>query len=477
MLKVLFVASESVPFKKTGGLADVVGTLPIEINKKGHDARVIIPLYKSIKEKFELEYLTSIKILIGWREQYCGIFTKVYDNTTFYFIDNEFYFGGNEPYDYIHLDCEKFIFFSKAVLSCLPTLDFKPDVINCNDWQTGAIPVFLDTFLDNPFYQNIKTIMSIHNIKYQGRWDFNKIKDFMGISDYYFTQDKLEHYHDANLLKGGLVYATKIVAVSPTYAKEIENDEASKGLGGLLRARNNDIVGIVNGISYDEWNPQNDKKIYNCYDSSNAFNIRKINKTELQKELNLEVSQDIFTIGIVSRLTEQKGMDLVLSVTDELVNCGIQLIVLGTGEDRYENAFREKAFRYPSNVSSNIYFNDEMSHKIYSSCDMLLMPSLFEPCGISQLIAMHYGMLPLVRETGGLCDTVIAYNEYTHEGTGFSFQNYNRDDMLFVINYAKNTYYNNQEDWKKMVVNAMNKDFSWNNSCNMYLELFKEITK
>lgn len=477
-MNILYVSSEAAPFAKTGGLGDVAGSLPVALKEKGADARVIIPLYKSIPQHFKekMEYITHIYIDIAWRNQYCGVFKLEHEGCIFYFVDNEFYFGGDEPYDYIHLDCEKFIFFSKAVLSLLPTLDFRPDVINCNDWQTAAIPVFLDTFQDNPFYQGIKTVMTIHNLKYQGRWDFDKIKDFMGISDYYFTSDKLEYYKDANLLKGGLVYANKISTVSESYAQEIRTQQFGEGLDGLINARQNDLVGIVNGISYTDWNPAKDTHIYKTYTEKTAIKNKKINKTELQKELNLPVDENIFMVGIVSRLTDQKGFDLVASAIEQMCEGGMQIVILGTGEERYENLFRHYAWKYPDKVSANIYFSNELSHKIYAACDAFLMPSLFEPCGLSQIISMRYATLPVVRETGGLKDTVIPYNEFTGDGTGFSFADYNAHDMLYVLKYAMQVYYDNKPAWEKLMSNAMSVDYSWSISADKYLDMYSQIS-
>lgn len=475
-MKILYAASEAAPFVKTGGLGDVAGSLPVTLKQKGEDIRVILPLYRCIDAKYKqaMKYITNIYIDLGWRRQYCGVFSMDHKGTTYYFVDNEYYFGGDKPYDYIHLDCEKFIFFSKAVLSLLPTLDFRPDVINCNDWQTAPIPVFLDTFCDNPFYRGIKTVMTIHNLKFQGRWDMEKIKDAMAIGDYYFTSDKLEYYKDANLLKGGLVYANKISTVSETYAKEIMSPEYGEGLDGLLRAREGDLVGIVNGIS-DDWSPETDEFIAKKY-SKNTLADKKINKTQLQKELGLEENEGKFMIGIVSRLTDQKGFDLIAQVMERLSDGGYQLVVLGTGEEGYENMFRYFAEKYPDRISANIYFSNELSHKIYAACDAFLMPSRFEPCGLSQIIAMRYGTLPIVRETGGLRDTVSPYNEYTKEGTGFSFGAYSSEDMYHVINYAMRTYYDDPAAWESLMKNAMEKDFSWSVSADKYLELYRNIT-
>lgn len=477
-MKILYASSEAAPFVKTGGLGDVAGSLPQALCEKGVDARVILPLYRCIPQQYKdkMTYLNHIYIDMAWRKQYCGVFSLEMDGTIFYFVDNEYYFNGDKPYDYIHLDCEKFIFFSKAVLSLLPTLDFRPDVINCNDWQTGAIPVFLDTFQDNPFYRGIKTVMTVHNLKFQGRWDMEKIKDVMGISDYYFTDDKIEYHKDANLLKGGMVYADRISTVSESYAGEITTDEYGEGLNGLLWARRDSLTGIVNGISYKEWNPETDPMIYKNYSVKDFRENKKLNKISLQEQLNIPVDENKFMIGIVSRLTDQKGFDLVAGALESLVADGCQIVILGTGDENYENLFRHYGWKNPDVVSANIYFSNDLSHKIYAACDAFLMPSRFEPCGLSQLISMRYGTLPIVRETGGLKDTVEPYNEYTGEGVGFSFGNYNVSDMVYVINYAMDIYYNRRDDWNKIVYNAMNRDFSWAVSADKYIAMYRELT-
>lgn len=477
-MKVLFAASEAAPFVKTGGLGDVAGSLPAVLRKKGVDARVILPLYRCIDRKYKdkMKYIAHIYIDMSWRKQYAGVFELEHDGCIYYFVDNEFYFNGDKPYDFIHLDCEKFIFFSKAVLSLLPTLDFRPDVINCNDWQTGAIPVFLDTFRDNPFFREMKTIMTIHNLRFQGRWDLRKIKDAMGIGDYYFTADKLEFYNDANLLKGGMVYANRISTVSSTYANEITTPEYGEGLDSLLSARRGDLTGIVNGISYTEWDSAKDGAIYKNYTKRTVHKNKAVNKTELQKELGLPVDENKFMVGIVSRLTDQKGFDLVAYKLEELCSGGMQVVVLGTGEEKYENLFRHYAWKYPDRFSAQIYFSNDFSHKIYAACDAFLMPSRFEPCGLSQLISMRYGTLPIVRETGGLKDTVVPYNEYTGEGTGFSFANYNADEMMNIIRYAMDIYYNRRNEWDKIIDNAMSVDYSWNTSADRYIDMYQKLT-
>ncbi len=476
MKNILFVASECVPFIKTGGLADVVGALPKYCNKDEFDIRVLIPNYKSIPQKYksQMRYKTHFYMDLAWRTQYVGVLEMELDGVKFYFIDNEFYFAGDKPYGEIYQDIEKFAFFSKAALSAMPVLDFRPDIIHCHDWQTGLIPVMLhDSFQNNPFYHGIKTVMTIHNLKFQGVWDKKTIQDITGLSSYYFAPDKLEAYGDANYLKGGIVYADMVTTVSRTYAEEIKTPFYGEGLDGLMNARSNCLRGIVNGLDYDVWNPETDPYIVNNY---NAINFRKEkvkNKTALQEELGLAVNDKIFAVGIVSRLTDQKGLDLVDYVIEELCAPDMQFIVLGTGDPKYENLFRHYEWKYKDRVSANIYYNNERSHKIYAACDAYLMPSLFEPCGLSQLMSLRYGTVPIVRETGGLKDTVEPYNQYENTGTGFSFRNYNAHEMLNAVRYAKDVYYNHKREWNKIVDRGMAADFSWKASAGQYEDLYR----
>lgn len=478
MKKVLFVASECVPFIKTGGLADVVGSLPKCFDRDEFDIRVIIPKYTAIDEKLKskMNYITNFEIDLHWRKQYVGLFDMVYEGVRFYFIDNEYYFGGFNPYGNINEDIEKFAYFSKAVLSCLPILDFKPDIIHCHDWQTGLIPVLLkDIFSRNEFYRGIKSIMTIHNLKFQGRWDIDTVKDLSGLMSYHFTSDKLESYGDANYLKGGIVYADKVTTVSRNYAQEIKDSFYGEGLDGVIRSRQHDLVGIVNGIDYDEYNPQTDEFIEYKFNQRNFRKEKLKNKLELQKELGLEQNSKKMMIGIVSRLTDQKGLDLVDYVIEEICDEDVQLVVVGTGTEKYENLFRHYAWKYPDRVSANIYYSNELAHKVYASCDAYLMPSLFEPCGLSQLMSLRYGTIPIVRETGGLKDTVEPFNEYESTGTGFTFKNYNAHEMLDTIRYAKSIYYNNVREWNKMVDRAMLTDYSWKHSAKEYKDLYYSI--
>ena len=478
MKRILFAASECVPFIKTGGLADVVGSLPKYFDKEKYDVRVMLPKYMCMKEEWKekLEYRTHFYMDLNWRTQYVGVLEYVHDGVTFYFIDNEFYFNGFAPYGNIYEAIEKFAFFSKAVLSTLLVFDFRPDIIHCHDWQTGLIPIYLDNFrYSNEYYRNIKTIMTIHNLKFQGTWDTKTVRDITGLPDYYFVPDKLEAYKDANYLKGGIVYADRITTVSNSYAEEIKMPFYGENLDGLMRARANCLQGIVNGIDYDVYNPKTDELITNNFSVENFRKEKAKNKLALQEELGLEKNAKTMMIGIVSRLTDQKGLDLIAYMMDELCQENIQLVVLGTGEERYENMFRHFAWKYQGKVSANIYYSEALSHKIYASCDAFLMPSLFEPCGLSQLMSLRYGTLPIVRETGGLKDTVVPYNEFDKTGTGFSFANYNAHEMMDIIRYAEHIYYDKKRDWNKIVEHAMQQDFSWDNSAKQYEQLYDDL--
>ena len=478
-MKVLFATSECVPFIKTGGLADVVGALPAELCKEGCDARVILPKYSQIAQKYkdEMRYISNIYIKMGWRNQYCGVFELKIGSVTYYFVDNEFYFKSDAIYGDIAIDIERFAFFDKAVLALLQVIDFWPDVIHCNDWQTGMVPVLLKAHYGNDErYRRIKTVMTIHNLKFRGIYDKKTIADVCELEENYFTSDKLEFYEDASFLKGGLVYADFITTVSPTYAREIMTDFFGENLNGLLSARSNSVRGIINGINYDDWNSAADSHIPFNYDARNFVSQKKKNKTELQKEAGLDVDEGKFLVGMVTRLTGQKGLDLVECVMEPMISAGdIQLVVLGTGESQYENMLRHFEWKYKGSVAALIKFDNALSHKIYAGCDAFLMPSLFEPCGLSQMISMKYGTLPIVRETGGLRDSVEAYNEFENTGTGFSFANYNAHEMMGIVNYAKDTWYNNKKAWQAMVKRAMKADFSWKNSAKAYMDVYRSL--
>ncbi len=481
MKKILFAASECVPFIKTGGLADVCGALPKEFDQTKWDVRVVIPNYECIPDKYrkEFKYVTHYYTNQGNVNSnvHVGIMEYEMDGIKYYFIDNLMYFGGSTPYtNDMKWDIEKFSFFSKAVLSILPIIDFKPDVIHCHDWQAGLIPVYLNNeFQANPFYHGIKTIMTIHNLRFQGIWDIPTMKDITGLDGSLFTSDKLEFYNNGNMLKGGLVYANAITTVSDTYAEEIKTFEYGEGLQGILNARKDDLYGIVNGIDYTSYDPETDDTLFENYSKDDFREKMAKNKTALQKELGLPVDENKFVIGLVSRLTDQKGLDLIEAVMDGIIDDDTQFIVVGTGQEQYENMFMYYQKLYPDKVSANILYSDKLARQLYAAADAFLMPSRFEPCGLTQLISFRYGTAPIVRETGGLKDTVVAYNEIENTGDGFSFTNYNAHDMLHVIENARKLYLNERKDWDDMIERGMKKDFSWHASKQKYEALYDQL--
>lgn len=479
MTKILFAASEAVPFIKTGGLADVTGSLPGYFDKENYDVRVILPKYLCMDEKWkgQLRFLCHFYVNLSWRKQYVGIFETKYEGITYYFVDNEYYFAGDKPYNNIYEDVEKFAYFSKAVIEALPYLDFCPEIIHCHDWQTGLIPVFLRTLYgDERYYCGIKTVFSIHNLKFQGRFTLAAVMDITGLPEQIFTADKLESYGEANYLKGGVVYADAVTTVSRTYAGEITTPEGGEGLDGLMRARSNALYGIPNGIDYKEYDPQTDVYLEGHFAAKNYAKGKAVNKKNLQKALGLPEEKDTFLLGMVSRMTDQKGFDLIAYILEELLATEkLQFVAAGTGEERYQSMLRYFAEKYPDKMRVHIGYSEELAHQIYGSCDAFLMPSLFEPCGLSQLMSLRYGTVPIVRETGGLKDTVEPYNEYENLGTGFSFANYNAHEMLDAIRYAMKTFYNDKKAWDGIVVRGMAQDFSWENSANEYEVLYQKL--
>ena len=480
MKNILFAASECVPFIKTGGLADVCGALPREFDKEEWDVRVVLPNYGCIPEHWrnQFEYVTHFYMGAGpyIPEKYVGVLTYRYQGITYYFIDNQEYFNTFLPYGNMRGDIEKFIFFDKAVLSMLPLINFRPDLLHCHDWQTGLIPVYLKTeFAGSDFFRGIKSIMTIHNLKFQGIWDVETIRGLSGLPAELFTPDKLEFNKGANMLKGGLVYADYITTVSNTYANEIQSDYYGEGLNGLMYARRLDMQGIVNGIDYQEYDPASDQKIYVNYDAASFRKKKWKNKTAIQEELGLEVDKKKFMIGLISRLTDQKGLDLIECVMEQILDEFTQFVVIGTGENKYENMFRHYAWKYPGRVSANICYSEDLAHKLYAAADAFLMPSRFEPCGLTQLISFRYGTVPIVRETGGLKDTVHPYNEFENTGDGFSFANYNAHEMLNVINYAKTVYFERKRYWNALVDRGMANDYSWKVSTGKYAGIYRYL--
>ncbi len=479
MKKVLFVTSEAVPFIKTGGLADVAGSLPRYFDKTKYDVRIMLPKYACMdaQHREQLRFHSRFYVNLSWRSQYVGILETKAEGITYYFIDNEYYFAGSKPYNNIYEDVEKFAYFSKAVLEALPVIGFCPDILHCHDWQTGLIPVFLkNEYQKDEFYQDIKTIFTIHNLQFQGRWIMQVVKDITGLPETLFTADKLESYGEANYLKGGVVYSDVITTVSKTYAHEITTPAGGEGLDGLMNARRRDLYGIVNGLDYEAFNPEDDAYIAYPFSAADLLEGKRRNKLQLQNQLGLPEDEGTMLLGVVSRLTSQKGFDLIDSIMDELLSqARIQMVVLGTGQAEYENMFRHFAWKYGDKLSANICYSEELSHKIYASCDAFLMPSLFEPCGLSQLMSMRYGTVPIVRETGGLKDTVEAYNRYEQTGTGFSFCNYNAREMLSTLYYAMDVYYNHRDEWDNIARRDMQQDFSWNHSAREYEKIYDQL--
>ncbi|WP_166241512.1 glycogen synthase GlgA [Paenibacillus turpanensis] len=475
-MNVLFVAGESVPFFKTGGLADVIGSLPQELKRQGIDVRVMLPKYEDMAPhwKEEMKHVKAINVLIGWRNKYCGINMLEHDGITYYFIDNEYYFKRSGYYGYGD-DAERFTFFCEAALEVLPHLDWRPDVIHCHDWQTGMIPVFLKShYALSPFHQGIRTVFTIHNLKYQGIFPEYILQDMLNLGYEHFHPDALEYFGCVNFMKGGLVYSDVLSTVSKSYAEEITMPYYGEGLDGLLRKRRGDLFGIINGIDYHSYNPGTDTALPVHYQKS--LTKKQKNKLALQEAFGLAVSEETPLIGIVTRLVHQKGLDLISHVLDELMQKDVQVVVVGTGEPRYEGLFRWAAERYPQKLSAHIYFDEGLARRVYAASDFFLMPSLFEPCGIGQLIAMRYLSIPIVRETGGLKDTVMPYNQYTGEGWGFSFSHYNAHDMLYTVKRAI-------ESWKdrgtrqRIRRNMQKQDFSWHTSANQYRSLYEYVKK
>lgn len=472
--KVMIVAAEGAPFVKTGGLADVVGSLPSELKAQGQEVSVILPKHAAIKQKYDdqLKLVANMQIKMGWRNLYMGIQTMDLNGITYYFIDNEDYFGG-PVYKGGDAEAEQYMYFCRAVLEALPYIDFKPDILHCNDWHTAMIPMLIKTQYQGREQGNIKTVFTIHNLQYQGQMGFFRLEDLLGVSPEYYNSNFIEAYGSANMMKAALVFADKITTVSPTYANEILNSFYGRGMEGILNARKNDLIGIVNGINVDEFNPKTDPMIIYNYDI-NTLPDKYRNKEALMETMRLDVSKDTPTIGMVTRMYEQKGLDLVSAVLEELLNEDVAFVILGSGDEKYHRYFDYIANKYPGKAGVYIGYSDPIAHQIYAGSDFFLMPSLFEPCGLSQMISQAYGTLPIVRETGGLVDTVSPYNIYTQEGNGFSFSNYNAHDMLNVILFALSTY-RNKPALNHLVKNAMETDNSFRKSAQEYRAVYESL--
>ncbi len=476
-MKILFATSECVPFVKTGGLADVVGALPKEIMKAGEDVRVILPLYKAIGPEWreQMQHVLYFYVNLGWRRQYVGIEKLEYAGITYYFVDNEQYFGRDYIYGMGGDEGERFAFFCRAVLEALPKIDFIPDILHCNDWQTGLIPVLHKLqYKQLELFEDIRTVFTIHNLQYQGLFPIDTIEDLLYLGNLAYTSDALEFYGMCSCMKGGIVFSDEITTVSPTYSQEIQTAYYGERLDGLLRSRVDHLSGILNGIDTVEYDPATDNVIAKAY-TAETFDKKVENKLALQRELGLAVDADIPMIAMITRLSGQKGLDLVECVLPEIMNTGAQLVILGMGESRYVDLFSWAQWKYPQQVSANFQMNNALSHKLYAAADLFLMPSLFEPCGLSQLISLRYGTLPITRETGGLRDTVLAYNEYTGDGNGFTFLYYNAHDMLHVIENAVKMFHDQRDVFNGLAIRAMKGQYGWDQSAKQYIDLYTKL--
>ena len=471
-MKVCFIAAEAAPFVKVGGLGDVIGSFPKSLRELGVDARVILPLYSSIdRERFGLKYKAYQFVDLGWRHSYCGIFETEVDGVPCYFVDNEQYFNRDSIYGQID-DGERFAFFSKAALEILPALDFKPDVVNVNDWHTALSVIYLDVLKSREaeFYKDMKSVLSIHNIEFQGKFNPYEMGNLFGLENKYF--DALIYNGDLNLLKGAIQLADRVNTVSETYARDILDPYFSYGLDKILNVEQGKLRGILNGIDVDKFNPKTDPMIPVNYDLK-TFEDKVQNKLAFQKEMDLEVNADIPLIGMVTRLTHQKGIDLILQASEDILRTGAQLVILGTGDAHYESALRSLEHYRHDRVRSILLFSNEMSAKIYAASDLFLMPSKTEPCGLSQLISMRYGTVPVVHRVGGLRDTVIPFTGV--EGNGFTFESFQAGDMMDAIYRAVTCFYQSPDEWKQIIKNNLQKDVSWEQSAKKYLDLYHEV--
>lgn len=475
-MQIVFASAECAPFVKTGGLGDVAGSLPAALVRAGAEVIVMVPKYATIKDEYkaQMEHFSDFYVSLGWRNEYCGLEKLEHDGVTYMFIDNERYFARDYPYGFFD-DGERFAFFSKAITESLQHLPagFECDILHCNDWQTALAPVFLREFYQGlPLYDRVKTVFSIHNVAFQGQFSDTVMEDILGVAHIPAAASQLRcDASSINYMLGALRYADAITTVSPTYANEIQTPEFGEGLDGVLRERSYALQGILNGIDVAGFDPATDKRIAANYTVDDRSG-KAVCKAKLQEELGLEVRDDRPLMVMVTRLTRQKGMDLVMYALDRILSGGVQVAVLGTGDRDYEDGLRYFQDKYPGTMAARIEFDPALSQRMYAAADMFLMPSKFEPCGLSQIIAMRYGTLPIVRETGGLKDTVIPYNEFTGEGTGFSFSNFNGDEMGDAVFRAARLFWDNREAWNQLVTQAMSQDFSWTRSADKYLDLY-----
>ncbi len=475
MTNVVFVASEAAPFAKTGGLADVAGSLPKALCSKKVNVVVYMPLHAMIAQGYrdKMQFLGFTSVNMSWRSQYVGLFTLKHEGVQFYFIDNEFYFKRQALYGEGD-DAERYIYFSKAVLAAIKMLGVKPDIIHTNDWHTASINILLNYYAQHDdFYEGIKTVFTIHNLRYQGVFDRYVMGDLLNIPNDYYHEDRLKFYDGINILKGGIVFSDHITTVSKSYAEEITYPYFGENLAGVINKYHDKLTGIVNGIDYDVYAPATDKNIPVNFTIETIAHKKEV-KTYLQTKFGLPVNPDIPMLAIISRLADMKGLDLIEHILVELLTQDVQLVILGTGEKHYEDLFNHYQYMYPNKLAARLYFDQYESHAIYAGADMFLMPSLFEPCGLSQLIALRYGTIPVVRQIGGLKDTVIPYNKFTGVGNGFGFINYNAHELLFTIKEAL-VYYREPTIWHALMTQAMAADHSWKRSSKEYLAVYAKV--
>ncbi|MDA8226664.1 MAG: glycogen synthase GlgA [Desulfitobacterium hafniense] len=477
-MKVIFVITEATPFLKLGGLGEVGGSLPAALQRLGVDVRVIMPKYKGIPDYFrqKLQLISEFKVPVGWRSQDCGLQAMTHQGIKYYFIDNDYYFSRQSIYDEFD-KAEQFAFFSRAVLEALLHIpECKPDIVHCHDWPTALIPLMLKAFYQrDPLYYRLKTVFTIHNMEYQGIFPEEVLYDVLGLDKSYYTEDTLKVEGGINYMKAALIHADQITTVSPTYAREIQTAYFGRGLEGWVQKRSESLKGILNGLDYDLYNPAQDPLLKVPYGDSTQPKLD--NKLYLQSLLNLPIRGDVPLLGMVTRLTEQKGIDLLAHILEEIMDLDVQLVILGAGNMYYENRLHCLAEKYPEKLAVRTTYSDELAHKIFAGADLFIMPSRFEPCGMSQMMAMHYGAVPVVRNTGGLSDTVISYDNDAERGNGFSFGNYNAHELLYVIQRAIKLFREDQQAWKRIQDNAMHSDFSWEHSAQEYIKIYRSLVE
>ena len=476
-MNILFASSEVAPFIKTGGLADVAGSLPKKLAEMGHDVKVILPLYEGVAQQYreKMKLLCHWNCRVAWRTPYCGILELREDNISYLFVDNEYYFKRAEVYGHYD-DGERFTFFSRAVVETPAHLDWHPDVIHCNDWQTALVPIYLlEEKYRIPQLGRAKSVFTIHNIEYQGRYGDQVLEDVIGLDKSYFNEGMLAYHDDVNLMKGAIMASNFVTTVSPTYANELKIPFYAHGMDGVINQQSGKVQGILNGIDMDLYNPATNPGLASNFTADDPVEGKLACKLALQRAVGLQENADVPIIACISRLVGHKGFSLVTDVLHQIMGMNVQMVVLGTGDWQFEEAFRNAQQQYPGRFSAQITYSGPLSTMIYAGADLFLMPSVSEPCGLSQMIAMRYGTVPIVRETGGLKDTVFPYNKFTGEGRGFTFTDINANDMLWVIREAVDLYYNNKEAWRGLQKEGMTADFSWDHSAQQYLDIYQRI--